>query len=237
MFPFGFGNAPFSFFASRLVDEPEFRRDLKRVALMLPEQFSKLSIALAEHPNFIDKTTFSNIVSSNVPGDSKPVTQLLLRLNRMMRDVAEPIEESLGALRVSLATHPEEFSESEIKVLLDRLLALLVVPKGLARQKKAEMLAEASASELNDITIISDLRPVFDDDQKQIEGALAIATLRLELIEPDGRVNAIECRLNDKQLEDLCKTADSAKRRLVAMRQLLSDKQIPVAKTSDTGGA
>ena len=72
------------------------------------------------------------------------------------------------------------------KLLADRIEKLVAVPAGLARQYKAEQLAEATGTELEDLQVICDLRPVFNEERSEIEGAIPISTLKLDVLGPNG---------------------------------------------------
>ena len=78
------------------------------------------------------------------------------------------------------------------------------------------------------------MRPVFDEGRTQIEGAVPVSTLRLDLIESDGRTSSVEVRLSERQVADLCAKAESARRKVDVIKKLLREKKITSPKTSAT---
>lgn len=235
--PFGPTAVPFSFFADRLVKDEEFRGDLKRILALPPQQFAALAEALAAYPTFLNRAALAEIVAEKAPSaDHRLLTGIIARLNQMMRDSSDTIEEAFRTLIEEVSEH-KDFAGPLAKTLEDRLRAFIVTPRGLAKQKKAESLAEATGCDLSNFAIICDVRPVFDEERKTIEGAVAVTTLRLELQESDGRLTAVECRLTEQQLDRLYKASDAARKKLAAVGDLLESKSVPLAKVQEgTGG-
>lgn len=222
---------PFSFIAPRLAKEDEFRADILGIVRMPEEQFSALSAALAGFPSFLDKAAVESIVVQVTGSSSAKTAALIYRLNQLLRSSSDPVEGAVRVLIEELSKYEQEFPEQVIGALRERITALILTPRGFDLQKKAEMLAEATGAELADFSIICDVRPVFDNERKKIEGAVALTTLRLELYESDGSLLPVECRLTEPQLERLAKIVDTARGKLAAIQQLLETKDLPLAKT------
>ena len=242
IFPF-FDKPPFSFFVDRLVEDEDFRNDLRKVLAMPQPQFDILAKSLADHPGFLDKPAFARIVTASVlTAAPKEITRTVWQINRLMRQsAAEPLEESLEALQNELDEYEtgdksKAFSETETKLLRSRLRALIVAPIGLAKQQKAETLADATAGALTNIIIVSDIRPVLDDEQKQVDGVVNTMTMRLEVTGASGFLSVIECRLTEAQLDKLCKVAEDARKRLATIKDVLATKAIRVALVAGREG-
>jgi hypothetical protein len=226
---FGFG-PPFRFIADRLLQDPEFRSDLRQVVNLPEEKFRSLASALDAHPNFLVASDVAAIAQKEVAGtEAEPLARALLRLYLSLRTTQEPEEEALDGLCAAVIKHSADFPRDKIDDLKLRVQRLVLAPRGFKRQQKAEALAEATGADLNEVNIICDIRPVFDDQRKEIEGAVVISTLTLEITELDGTLSSVECCLTEKQLDDLCKVSLNAKQKLVAIKNLLASKSIPRA--------
>jgi hypothetical protein len=226
---FGFA-PPFRFIADRLLLEAEFRSELKEVVTLPEDKLLSLAAALDAHPNFLTAPDVAAITQEVVQGSqAEHLAQALLRLYLSMRSTQEAEEEILEGLGAAVARYREDFPPDKIAVLKLRVQKLLFAPGGFRRQQKAETLAEATGADLNELNIICDIRPVFDSARREIEGAVVISTLTLEITELDGKVSLVECRLSEKQVDDLCKVSLNAKQKLAAIRNLLSSKEIATA--------
>ncbi len=135
----------------------------------------------------------------------------------------------MRGLCIAADKYSSDFPESKNSALKERVRKLVLAPRGFKRQRKAETLAEATGADLSDINVICDIRPVFDNERKEIEGAVVISTLTLEILEPDGKLSSVECRLTERQLDDLYTVALNAKQKLTAIKNLLATKSIPRA--------
>jgi hypothetical protein len=220
---FGFA-PPFRFIADRLLQDAEFRSDLKKIVDLPESKFDSLAAALDTHPNFLVAPDVVAITQQELSSaDAEPVARALLRLYSSMRGTQEPGEEALGGLCTAAAKHTSDFPGNKNGVLKHRVEKLFFAPPGFKRQQKAETLAEATGADLSEVNIICDIRPVFDNARKEIEGAVVISTLTLEILELDGRLSSMECRLSEKQLDDLCTVSLNAKQKLAAIKNLLAN--------------
>jgi len=79
----------------------------------------------------------------------------------------------------AIRSETTSLKEEEKKTLIIRI-ELLANSAGIAKQYKANRLAEAISGELKSFQIICDIRPIFDGDRKHIDGAIPVSTARLE---------------------------------------------------------
>jgi len=226
---------PFRFIAEQLLGGTEFRSNLKKIVTLPEPEFSSTATALNTHPNFLVAADVAEILQKNISStQTDTVARTLLQLNSSIRNTQEPEEKALEELCSALGKYAEEFPPDDVKVLRARLQKLVLAPLGFKRQKKAEILAEATGADLNELNIICDIRPVFDEDRKEIDGALIIPTLTLEVLELDGGLSSVECRLTEEQLDDLCRISLLAKQKMVAIKTLLTAKSIAWARVFET---
>ncbi len=117
----------------------------------------------------------------------------------------------------------EQFEE------LHRRLPLLIEPfPGLSRQAKAERLSEATGFPLEDIQIICDLRPLFDEERECVQGMIPFTTLKVVCEGVDGLPLALEAVLSRSQVTELLKKATAAEKKLSRLDAFLTEKGLQV---------
>ena len=82
--------------------------------------------------------------------------------------------------------------------------------------------------------MICDLRPVFNEERSEIEGAIPISTLKLDVLGPNGMPDRIEVRLTEAQVADLFEKAHYAQTKLSAIKRMLNKNSIALPRTSAT---
>lgn len=234
--PIMFRGPPFGFVVEYLAKDEGFLSDAGAILRVPAERVESLASALREFDGFLDHTTLSQIVERTLQSDDEPskVAQVLRLLDRYLRESDETLAKSMVLLKAALIKHAKGLEEQQRGTLGERLESLLATPNGFARQHKAERLAEATGAELSDLQIICDVRPVFNEERTEIEGALPVSTLRLDLEERDGRSSGLEIRLTEEQIADLSVKAESALRKVILIKKMLGDKEIVLPKTRAT---
>jgi hypothetical protein len=237
-FPFFGKSVPFGIFADGLFKDEGFRNDLKYIAELPDQDFSAVAQALATFPGFIDRTVLADLVARSMPsGNHKLVTEMIARLNAAIRDSSDTTEDAFKTLSREIAKRPELVGNSgNVGKVEERLRAIVAAPPGLSKQKKAESLSERTSLELSNFAIVCDARPVFDEEKRSIDGVVVVTTMRIEIQGIDGSLSAVECRLTEHQLDQLCKVSDDARRKLTLIKDLLKTKSISVADLSEAGG-
>lgn len=234
--PFFLSNPPFSFLAQHLAKDGDFVSELTAILDLDEECYQELVRALEEFDGFLDRPTLAGIVARTVApeGESDKVTHLLGRLTGLVRESEEGVQSALTSLKAAIREHAEDLEENQRGTVGDRLEALLSKPPGFARQHKARQLVEATGTELTDLQIICDVRPVFNGERTEIEGALPVSTLRLDLTESDGRTSKVEVRLSERQIADLCTCAETARRKVTLIKKTLDERGFALPETPAT---
>ena len=99
---------------------------------------------------------------------------------------------------------------------------------GLNRQAKAQRLSEATGLRLENVEIICDLRPVFDNERESVEGVIPYTILRIVCIGADGLPVAMETILTQAEVGELAKKSEAAVKKLDRLRALLAEKELPI---------
>ena len=222
---------PFKMIAERLIDSDQFIYDAKQILGIKPENFDRLCTEMADVAPFLDKSKLKEIATSSL-GDheeSLEIVNTIWQLSSWLRTREESPEECMSLLRDAILNKMEDpEDQSERKTIADRLKKLIIAPVGFDRIFKARRLAESSGIELDDIGIICDIRPVFESDRINIEGAVVVTTLRIEL-DNNGVSSCFDVRMTEEQLEDLAEKVKFAGLKLNAIKRLLSEKEIELA--------
>lgn len=230
------GSPPFRILIEYLVQQKDFLSDAGTILRLPEETYEELARALSAFNGFLDRKALSEITSQTVPSGNQPetVSGVIWRLNRYVRESDETLTESLQILKTAIQKHGTDFESEQRSQLGDRLATLIAEPLGFVRQHKADRLVEATGRELTDLQIICDLRPVFNEERTEIEGAIPVSTLTLDLVELDGNTTRLEVRLSKRQIADLCRKAESAKGKSALIEKMLADKGIVLPRTSAT---
>ncbi|MCH7988631.1 MAG: hypothetical protein IID46_05690 [Planctomycetes bacterium] len=229
------GSPPFRMLGDHLVKDEDFLADARRLLTVEAERFERLASTLEEIDSFIDRERLTETVEEvlGATEDAKKIARTIWRLASMLRDSDEPLEETVSLLKTAINEQMEQLQPDERKTLAERLDRLAARPSGFDRQHKAQQLAEATGKELDELQIICDLRPVFNDERTIVEGGIPVTTLHLDVID-SGTTSSIEIRLNEEQLNDVCDKAQAAIRKLTALKDLLVEKKITLPRTSAT---
>lgn len=220
----------------QLARDPSFLKDARAVLELDTEAFESLLAALSQCESFVTDDQLKSIVKGSV--DESKLAQaafdLLRHLNRTLRDLGDPIEKGLSTLRSAIKEHAEDMPVEDRETLGERLEKLVLAPSGLGLQWKAEQLARSTGIEVEDIQLVCDIRPVFDEARSAIMGAVPVSTLKFSVLGPDGTPENIELRLTEAQLTDLGSKAELAQQKIRIIKKTLNDKLIPWVGTRAT---
>ncbi len=208
--------------AESLAQDKDFVRDASDVLRIDPPVFDQLLQGLAE-PRFLDRTEIRNVVAHTL-GESElaqRVSRLIGRISAMVRQADEPPQEAMHLLREALVDQCEEGEVQKRSQIAGRLERLILEPPGLTQQHKAEQLASLVEAELDEAQLICDMRPVFDDERSEIQGAVPISRLILDLTRSDGSSVRTEVGITEAQILELRDRADAAIRKLDAIKGFL----------------
>jgi len=233
-----FTSPPFSVVADYLAKDEDFLADAGAVLGLEGSVCTALEDALTAEKSFLSRKALNGIVLRVLGPESpavKKVSAFIWRVHRTIRrDSDQPVERSVALLREAISEHSETLTAEQRKLLADRIEKLVAVPAGLARQYKAEQLAEATGTELEDLQLICDVRPVFNEERSEIEGAIPISTLKLDVLGPNGLPSRIEVRLTEAQVADLFEKAHYAQNKLSVIKRMLEKNSISLPSTSAT---
>jgi hypothetical protein len=233
---FAFGTPPFQVIAEHLAKDEDFSHDVNRLLHISDDDLAALTRALVTSESFLDRKGLFALVDRflGASENSTHIARIIWRLNEILRDADEPLEKAVGTLKQCISEFCTQIADGDRREAGERIEKLVVAPPALTRQHKAQRLAGATGAELEDIQIICDIRPVFNEERSQIEDAIPITMLRLDTIGLDGEGATIEIRLTEEQLTELCMKAELAKSKVSVIKKTLADKCITMPFTSAT---
>lgn len=107
---------------------------------------------------------------------------------------------------------------------LKQILDILIKPyPSLSRFLKAEHLANITGQQLEAVELICDVRPIFDESRKNVEGMMPYTRLHIVATGEDGLPNAFEVELTRQQVIDLVEKTEKAKSKLETLHQSIEN--------------
>jgi hypothetical protein len=113
----------------------------------------------------------------------------------------------------------EEELKDNFEGLKTKLEKLTRSCPALDKYRKARRLASATGQQLEDVQIICDLRPIFDEARENIEGMIPCTILRIVAEGTDGLSAVSEVNLSATQVYELADKAAKAKKKLERLTQ------------------
>jgi hypothetical protein len=184
--------------------------DLKLIAGLPDEQIATLRQQLRKASHFLNPkallATIQEVVQ--VPESGGAVCRAILNLNPSnANQIIANLEKDLD---------DKDFPFERLKMVMSELIQPY---PALARFEKAERLAKVTGRQLETIDLICDLRPIFDENQKNLEGMMPYTRLHIVVTGEDGLPKPFEAELTHQQVADLAEKAEKAKSKLKVLRQ------------------
>ena len=190
--------------------------DLKAVSTLSDDETNTLCQGLSQVEGFLDPKALAAEVRRTIKleGTARSVQTTLQNLEPKH---TERLVERLTERGKAEKDFP--LNETEL-ARLGKILPNLIQPyPALARFEKAERLAKLTGQELESIELICDLRPIFDEDRKQIEGMMPYTRLHIVATGTDGLPKSFEAELTHQQVSDQREKAAKANSKLAVLRK------------------
>jgi hypothetical protein len=231
---FVFRDPPFSFLADHLAEDADFLDDAQQILQLDEDAYTRLSTQLAKADAFLSRSGLAAIVAAVIGEGSDRVASIIYRLAGIVHDADMAVMDAMDALSKAIEEKAEGLQPQQRRTLTERLRKLVAEPIGLARQFKARQLVDAIGAELNDFRIICDIRPIFDQKRERIDGAIPLATFRLEYSTPDGDSAVVEMRVTEKQIVKFGERIADANLKLRMIKELLASSNVTIPRTKST---
>ena len=193
--------------------------DLLIVGGLGEDLIERLFESLRAAKGFLDPTRLFALITKEIQ-DSKAARAVYHALIFLRADGLEEFLERVDEWRKGNQGQVSEESFLSIK----RALKRIVKPySALERYRKAERLEKVTGQALEDVQLICDLRPIFDERREVIEGMIPYTRLRIVAEGADGLPIATEIELTQRQVGELAGKAESALKKLRTLRQQAED--------------
>ncbi len=228
-FRVSFPQPPFGFLIRQMFGESSFRDDVKLLGDIAADQRTTVKKVL-DKATFANRSTFRDAVAAAGVEDAEEVTGILYRLASMVREADTTIPGAKSVFESAL--EKSDIDESHHAAIINAFDELCLKPRSLDMQTKAERLASATGYSIESLSIVCDIRPVFDGSHDAIVGVLPYYTMRIEY--DDGESQKIDLRLTDHGLENLGKEVDRAVRKRAVMNKAMeSNKSWKIAEVDE----
>jgi hypothetical protein len=233
--------APQGFDSDVPIKEESFAKDARALISLTDDEIATLAAQIGSDARFVSNSLLKEIVQAAVPrlheDDAKSVADIVWHLDaawrRSGRNLDKYVRRTQRTLRAQDTKSPLSTEERErLAVVLERVL---IDAPCIARQRKAQAVAQGTGLPLENANLYCDARPVFDDTRTMIEGMVLTTTLKVVATGPDGLPQAIEARLTEDQVTDLAKKAATATTKLRTMAAIFKQKDIPVPAIAADG--
>lgn len=231
---FLFGDPPFRFLADHLAQDTGFLEDAQLILRLDDDAYLRLATQLANTDTFLSRSDLGRIVRAVLGEDSDRIASIIHNTGGIVHDADMDVMDAMDALGTAIQEKAESLEPQDRRRLTERLRKLVAEPIGIAKQRKARQLVDATGAELDDFRIICDIRPIFDQKRERIDGAIPLTIMRLEYSKPDGESAVVELRVTEKQIAKFGEKIADANLKLRMIKELLTSQHIPIPRTKST---
>lgn len=202
-----------------ILTDPIALADLKAVSALSEDNAKALQDRLAKTRGFLDPESLSTEIRE-VVGDEDTANSIRRVLDNLKGISSGRV---LTALKQIREQNKKDFplDESELTKLKNNLAVLKKRSPALVRFDKAKRLATLTGQQLESVDIVCDLRPIFDQERKAIEGMMPYSRLRVVATGADGLPKPFEVELTWQQVHELSDKASKAAQKLIVLNLAL----------------
>jgi hypothetical protein len=211
--------------------------DLALVRDLNPEALGRLIEQISSPQTKPDSLTELSAIAGRVLGDQPSIGSKLIEVlnylanhrRRLQFKVDEILDAVQTALRAGAEWSEEEFQRWEN--VRPAIAELLANPR-FSYLVKALELRYDYANLLESSRIITDLRPVYNDEASEIDGVVVSFTMRLGFIDIDGR-HGMSVALDESDVRALQRECERAVRKAQTARRRMGEAQIPTSTSGE----
>jgi hypothetical protein len=213
--------------------------DLSVIAGLLPDQIKRINETLQQAAGFLGPASLRDRIGA-VLSDEATARAVSRALRRLDSDDIEAVCRKVDTWRKS--GQAEIFDDAKVANLRRNLTALIVTYPALARFEKAERLSSRTGKRLESLSLVCDLRPIFDTTGKGVDGMMPYTRFRIVATGVDGLPCDFEVELTREQVDQLLTTAKRAKKKLTALSELIPVwipeglPELPLTRLPQEGG-
>lgn len=224
---------------------PRFRisdsqaKDLLRACELGPDRLADLAAVLnnKDEPPIISRAILRERMSQAIQDDDiEPVSRVLFGLSIIARDNFVSSAEFATAFDLAVATLGWNEEKQELwRRTRDPIIKVLYARDLTLSAKAMDLIFDFEKFCLNS-RIITDIRPVFDDNRNTIVGGIVMHTLRVEYRAEDGNRRSISIELDSRDIERLAHACDDANKKMESAKALFTNglkRPLPVVTATE----
>lgn len=197
----------------------ELLDDLKAIIGLSDGKLTELQKHLTEAKGFLGPgallTTIQRIVEDSNAAEA--VRRILINIG------PSQVKRMVTVLEEGREEEGFPFDKAQLERLKQILKNLIRPYPALARFRKAERLAKITGKQLETVELICDLRPIFDESRKNVEGMMPYTRLHIVATGEDGLPKPFEVELTRQQVIDLLEKVEKAKSKLETLHQSIKN--------------
>ena len=196
--------------------------EVTAVSALGSEKLTVVADAVESLGATIKSSTLREAIARASDAEVAPAIQsFLLGIAMVRRRAGATVADLLKGLDAALARikrSPEQMEQwNSVRPIVERLLS----SKSLTTISKAMDLAYDFEDLCIGSRILTDMRPVFDDQRAEIIGTIITQTLRVDYTSQTGTQNTISISMDEKDIEQLKKACESALQKAVNAKKLI----------------
>ncbi len=165
-------------------------------------------------------------------GIGQSVVRLLLALYGLLRQRSLNPKSILDGLRDGIGKSDwNEEAKNEWKAVEPQIEELLSIEK-VGAVSKALALAYEYANLYESAQIITDIRPVYNEDGSDIQGSIVSYTLRMNYDDAEGN-HTLSIAMDEKDIQELMGACERAQKKSQRAKRLMEDVEVPTMITGE----
>lgn len=196
--------------------------DMLAISKVPTNAIGRLAEALEREPGIPTIEHLNQLVGTFIP-EKAQASAIRTALVNLWRARVEPILRELQEWRTADAKNAATLPEETLTAISERLRQLIRDYPVLKRFRKARRLISLTGNHVQEVNILCDIRPVFDDNRKVVEGMIPLTTLKLVYEGQDEEVKVLEVLLSTEMLDQFLSEAGKAKTKLATLRESASE--------------
>jgi hypothetical protein len=207
----------------RLLKSEPFLADARNVAAITDDMFSGALGAVEQSTGFVGWRRVHDLVREHVPDEhqASSLASFIMNFSEVRRDLDTNAESLARDISSRLS---EALTSQERTSITTRLPRMLSPKQGIERQAKVEAVVRSTGGHVDEFSLVSDLRPIFDESREKIEGFVPMTTLRIVVHRSDD-TECVEVRITEDDLNEMCAEAERAKRKLLALKRFVKSNE------------
>ena len=197
-------------------------KDVAEVSKVDATQFANAIGALEKASGFLGSSKALALISEHITDSTsaEAVRNLVYALHDWVNEQCTPLSNLGEIFKEALQENEEPKVEFENDRFDECLKALAGPFEGILRQANATRVASMSGSRLEDVTFVSELRPVYRQPERDvIEGFIPMTTMVINSEDSSGEDSQFELIVSLAELESIIDEANKAKDKIKQLEE------------------